>query len=255
LTVYNTNNYMKKILISITFATLCLLYSSCSKEQLQNIIKNVPGISNEDAIAALKEALSISTDTSVSILNKLDGYYKDEAVKILLPQEAQVIYSNLSKVPGGNQLLENTILTMNRAAEDAASEAKPIFINAITSMTIQDGMAIIEGSDTAATAYLHQKTYSSLYTAFQPKINQSLSKPIVLGISAESAYQNLINAYNTASLGGVLWPQINTNGLSAHVTAKGLNGLFLKVSEQEKEIRNDPLAQVTDLLKKVFGRK
>jgi hypothetical protein len=246
---------MKRLLLSITFATLCMTYSSCSKEDLQNIINKVPGISNEDAIAALKEALSISTDTSVSILNKLDGYYKDEAVKILLPEEAQVIYTNLSKVPGGNQLIENAILTINRAAEDAASEAKPIFINAITSMTIADGLSIINGSDTAATTYLHQKTYTSLFTTFQPKINQSLSKPIALGISAESAYQNLINAYNTASLGGVLWAEIKTNSLSAHVTAKGLNGLFLKVSEQEKEIRNDPLAQVTDLLKKVFGPK
>jgi hypothetical protein len=151
--------------------------------------------------------------------------------------------------------MDQTILAMNRAAEDAASEAKPIFVNAITGMTIADGFTILKGTDSAATTYLRGKTYDSLYQKFQPKIDVSLNKPLVAGVSAQSAYSNLIDAYNTASLGGLLFDKVTTNSLSSHVTTKGLNGLFLKVSDQEKKIRKDPLAQVTDLLKKVFGSK
>jgi hypothetical protein len=223
----------------------------------ENLLDTDPGnsLSNEEVIKGLKEALNVGTDTSVSVLNKLDGYYADQAVKILLPPEAQVVYAQVNKIPGGDVLLEKTIVAMNRAAEDAAKEAKPIFVNAITGMTIGDGFEILNGDDSAATSYLRGKTYSPLFSAFQPKINASLSKPLVAGLSAESTYSNLISAYNTASLNGILFDKISTNSLSEHVTTKGLNGLFLKVADQEKKIRKDPLAQVTDLLKKVFGVK
>lgn len=228
---------------------------SCDKETIEKVLSNNPQLTNEEVISALKEALSVGTDTSVSILHKVDGYFKDEAVKILLPDEAKVVYEQLSKIPGGDALVERTILSINRAAEDAASEAKPIFVNAITTMTIADGFSILNGSDTAATSYLNSKTYTPLYEAFQPKINTSLSKPMVLGYSAQESYQTLIDAYNSASLNGILFEKITTNSLSEHVTRKGLDGLFLKVSEQEMKIRKDPIAQVTDLLKKVFGSK
>jgi len=245
---------MKKIFIP--FVVFIFLLVSCTKEQLSQVFDRIPAaLTNEEVISGLKQALNVGTDTSVSILNKVDGYLKDEAVKILLPPEAVVVYDRITSIPGGSQLLDNTILAMNRAAEDAAGEAKPIFVNAITSITIADGFSILNGTDTAATNYLKGRTYDSLFFTFQPKINTSLSKPFVLGISAQSAYSNLINAYNTASLGGILWPRITSNSLSAHVTQKGLNGLFLKVANQEKKIRKDPLAQVTDLLKKVFGKK
>jgi hypothetical protein len=228
---------------------------SCDKETLNQVLNNNTQLTNEEVIAALKEALNVGTDTSVSILNKVDGYFKDEAVKILLPEEAKVVYEQLSKIPGGNALLDRTVLSINRAAEDAASEAKPIFVNAITTITIADGFTILNGSDTAATSYLHGKTYNPLYGAFQPKIDVSLSKPMVLGYSAQESYQSLIDAYNTASLNGILFDKITTNSLSEHVTRKGLDGLFLKVADQEMKIRKDPIAQVTDLLKKVFGSK
>lgn len=228
---------------------------SCTKEDLDQVLNTETPLSNEEVIAGLKQALNVGTDTSVTVLNKLDGYFKDEAVKILLPPEAQVMYANLNKVPGISTLMDQTILAMNRAAEDAASEAKPIFVNAITSITIGDGFAILKGTDSAATTYLRGKTYDSLYQKFQPKIDVSLNKPLVAGVSAQSAYSNLIDAYNTASLNGLLFNKVTTNSLSSHVTTKGLNGLFLKVSDQEKKIRKDPLAQVTDLLKKVFGSK
>jgi hypothetical protein len=234
-----------------------ILTTSCTKEQLKETLATVTGdttLTNDQVIAGLKEALNVSTDTSVAILSKLDGFYKDELVKILLPPEAQVVYTNISKVPFGQDLIDKTILAMNRAAEDASKEATPIFKNAITSITIQDGFAILRGSDTAATAYLNSKTYSPLKSTFQPKIDASLSKPLVLGLSANDTYKNLIDAYNTASLGGILFSEIKTNSLSEHVTTKALNGLFLKVSEEEKAIRKDPVARVTDILKKVFSK-
>lgn len=244
---------MKKYILLLF--VLVQTMASCDKETLDKVLNNNTQLTNEEVIAALKEALNVGTDTSVSILNKVDGYFKDEAVKILLPEEAKVVYEQLSKIPGGNALLDRTILSINRAAEDAASEAKPIFVNAITSMTIADGFTILNGSDTAATSYLHGKTYNPLYGAFQPKIDVSLSKPMVLGYTAQESYQSLIDAYNTASLNGILFDKITTNSLSEHVTQRGLDGLFLKVADQEMKIRKDPIAQVTDLLKKVFGSK
>jgi hypothetical protein len=243
----------KKNLIAVC---LLFVFVSCTKDQLDQTLGTVTDeLSNEEVIAGLKEALNVGTDTSVTILNKADGYFRDEAVKILLPPEAQVMYDNLNKVPGIDVLLDQTILAMNRAAEDAAGEAKPIFVSAIKGITIGDGFAILKGSDTSATTYLRGKTYDSLYNTFQPKIDVSLNKPLVAGVSAQSAYANLIDFYNTASLNGLLFAKVTTNTLSGHVTTKGLNGLFLKVADQEKKIRLDPIAQVTDLLKKVFGKK
>ena len=241
---------MKKLVIifSVLFA-----FTSCTQDQIDALLSST-GLTNDEIVEGLKSALNVGTDTSVTTLNKLDGYYKDDLVKILLPEEAKAIYSNISKVPGGNVLLEETIKSLNRAAEDAAIEAKPIFINAITGITITDGLGILNGSDTAATAYLRGKTFTALFNAFQPKIDASLGKELVGGVSANSAYSNLVSAYNTASLGGILFPQITSNSLSAHVTDKALGGLFLKVADEEKAIRTDPLARVNDILKKVFAK-
>ncbi len=246
---------MKKIIAAFVI-TSTLITASCTKEEIDTILKNTPtGLTNEEVIAGLKQALSVGTDSSATKLHKVDGYYLDAAVKIFLPQEAQVIYDNLSKIPGGSSLVEEAVMSINRAAEDAATEAKPIFVSAITSMTITDGLNILNGSDSAATTYLKGRTYDSLFVKFQPKINNSLSKPLTLGYSAEDAYSSLINTYNQASLNGILWDKIEGNSLSEHVTRKGLDGLFLKVAEKEKDIRENPLEQVTDLLKKVFGKK
>lgn len=242
---------MKIRLMLALFLSTCL-FVACTKEDLEKLLSN-PALTNEEIIAGLKSALNVGTDTSVSILNKQDGYYKDLAVKVLLPPEAQVIYTNISKVPGGDVLLEQTIEKLNRAAEDAASEAKPIFIDAITGITIEDGLGILQGDDTAATFYLKGKTFTPLTNAFQPKIQTALDKKIIGNISASSAYDNLISTYNTASLNGLLFAKITTNTLSEHVTQKALNGLFIKVAEEEKAIRHDPIARVTDILKRVFG--
>ncbi len=231
---------------------LLLALSACTKEDLESALKSNE-LTNEEVIQGLKEALTVGTDSSSTKLSEKDGYYMDLAVKIFLPQEAQVIYDRIGSIPGGTDLLEKTIQAVKRAAEDAASEAKPIFVDAITSMTIADGFDILKGNDSAATMYLKDKTYNPLRDAFQPKIKNSLSKPLIFDISAEESYSKLIDLYNTASLGGFLFDKITTNTLSEHVTRKGLDGLFLKVAEQEEKIRHNPLEQVTDLLKRVFG--
>ena len=155
--------------------------------------------------------------------------------------------------------MDAVVLKVNRAAEDAAVEAKPIFVDAITKMTVTDGLAIVNGADDAATSYLKTNTYSQLESSFQPKIATSLGKNIVAGVSAESAYASLINTYNNAVdvanlLPGNSYAKVTTNSLSAYTTQKALNGLFVKVAEEELAIRKDPVARVTDILKKVFAK-
>lgn len=235
----------------MTILATVLCFASCTPEQIQSVLNN-GGLTNDEIIQGLKSALTVGTDTSVTILNKVDGFYKDDVVKILLPDDARPILDKISLIPGGagDFLLEQAIISINRAAEDAAVEAKPIFIDAITGITITDGLSILNGTDTAATAYLKGKTFTPLYNAFQPKIDASLSKTLVGNISANSAYSNLVSAYNTIPL----VTKISTNSLSSHVTNKALTGLFIKVADEEMAIRKDPLARVNDILKKVFTK-
>jgi len=240
---------MKKLLIA-----LVLTSSLVSCEELDDVLQET-GLTNDEVVKGLKTALEISTDTSVSILNAVNGYYKDELVKIALPKEAAVIFDNLSLIPGGDQLVENTILAINRAAEDAAIEAKPIFVDAITSMSFDDAFAILDGHDSSATEYLNGKTYANLSAAFSPKISASLSKPLVLGTSAEDMYQNLVDKFNIVadnSLG--LIKPIKQNTLGQYTTEKALDGLFKKVTIEEGKIRNNIAHRVNDILQKVFGK-
>ena len=250
---------MKKLILS---SLLIISMSACDPKMLEQLQKqagdlaksgNIP-LSNEEVIRGLRNALSIGTDTSVSILGKTNGFFGDAMIKLALPSEAQPIVNNLSKIPGGQKLINEAILAINRAAENAAPEAKNIFVNAISNMTIQDGFAILKGGNNSATTYLKNNTYQELTNAFAPRVRTSLSKPLVLGYSAESAYQKLIDAYNLASLGGSLWQQIKQNSLATYTTQKALDGLFLKVGQEEEKIRKDPFHQVTEILKRVFGK-
>ncbi len=223
--------------------------SSC--EQLSQL-----GLTEEEIAAGLKSALTVGTDTAVTLLHATDGYFADQAVKILMPEEAAILVDNIGLIPGGQTLLNQVILSMNRAAEDAAVEATPIFVNAITQMTIVDALSILQGTDTAATQYLRLNTFSQLRQLFAPKIEVSLSKPLVAGISASQSWAELTGTYNTLanSIAGQLagLTPVNTS-LSDHVTSKALNGLFLKVGQEEADIRNNPSDRVNDILIKVFG--
>lgn len=237
-------NYVTLLFVSLLF------FSSC--EELGDI--NL-GLSDQEIVEGLKSALAVGTDTSVSILTKVDGYYGDELVKILLPDEAEILVNNISKIPGGQILLDETLLAINRSAEDAAQSATPIFVNAITDITFSDAKNILNGSDDAATNYLKINTSDSLFTLFEPQINKSLSKELIPGISAQKSYASLVSKYNTVANNslGLLKPIIG-NSLSQHTTEKALNGLFLKVALEEGRIRNDVTHRVNDILKKVFDK-
>lgn len=255
---------MKKLIIITSLLTGLTGLSSCdvlnevAKQQGIKIPTNIPTnnpLSNEEIIKGLKNALNVGIDSSVFSLSKANGYLGNELVKLALPPEAQPVINNISKIPGGQKLLNDAILAINKAAEDAAPEAKTIFVNAITNMSIQDGFNILKGQPNAATTFLKNGTYTQLSNAFAPKIKTSLSKPLVMGYSAEKAYQTLIDGYNLASLNSMLFPAVKQNSLATYTTQKALDGLFLKLEQEEKLIRQDPMHQVTDILKRVFGTK
>lgn len=230
-----------------------------SCEEADEIIENL-GLTDTEIVAGLKEALSIGTDTAVNIVSQVGGYYQDELIKILLPPEADIIVDNLShpllQNLGLDQLVENLIFKINRAAEDAAPGAVDIFWGAITDMTITDGFDILHGEDTAATHYLRGHTYDELTQLFAPLMQSSLDKDIVAGVSAQETWNTLTTSYNDVanSLVGQLagLTPVNTD-LGEWVTGKALDGLFVKVADEEIAIRTNLSHRVTDLLRRVFG--
>ncbi len=240
---------MKKIIV---FVILLVTFIACDKTN--NILDT--SLTETEVIEGLKSALTVGTDTAVSIVSQVNGYFLDNIIKIYLPPDADIIVQNASnpllQAIGINALIDDVILRMNRAAEDAAKEATPIFLDAITSITIQDAFSILNGADTAATHYLREKTYTNLKNAFQPKITVSLAKPLVGGISASDAWTTLTTAYNQVAQFIPGWNQVNTQ-LDDYTTRKALDGLFIKVGDEEKDIRTDPVARVNDILKRVFG--
>ncbi len=249
-----------KYLVLLFFA---LLIASCV--ELQQIANQAvttsttkQALTETDVIAGLKQALKVSTDTAVKHLAITNGYYGDALVKIGLPPEAQTILTNINKIPGGQKLVNDLEMRINRSAEEAAKEAMPIFSNAITGMSISDAWGILRGTDTSATHYLKRTTYNSLLALYKPKIKSSIDKPLVGGISATQSWNTLTKNWNAVAKSPVglvanLKP-VNTQ-LDDYLTRKALDGLFLKVAQEEKDIRKDPMAQVTDLLRRVFGRK
>ncbi len=279
---------MKKITLVFSLLFVSTMFFTSCKDVLEEITKTTTDTTK--IAQGLKEALQLGTESAVTKLNATDGYFRDAAVKILLPQELQnaistfksksftvlgktytgeTIYSTGVPLLGLNPLKskeDDLILGLNKAAEAAAAEAKPIFVNAITGMSISDASGILFGGvDTAATNYLRKTTYANLYTKFEPKIDNSL-KTVKIGDKAVATlYENFIQDYNSilnksvglglGSVGSLMdIKTITTTDLSAYTTNKGLSGLFLKVSDKEAEIRKDPLARVNDLLKDVFGK-
>ncbi len=243
---------MKKTFI--VFISLLLLVA-CDKAK-EIIDEVLPGLTEEQVVEGLKSALVVGTDTATYSLHQENGYYNDPLVKILLPDDTKALIENIALIPGGESLLNDLIVRMNRAAEDAATEATPIFVNAISTMTISDGVTILKGADDAATQYLKSKTYESLVATFQPKIAASLDKPLIGGVSASETWEQLRSLNNSIAntLVGQLAGLTTINyTLDEHVTKKGLDGLFVYVAQEEKAIRHDPLARVTEILKKVFG--
>jgi hypothetical protein len=199
-------------------------------------------LSNNTIVSGLKEALQVGTERGTAKLAAVDGFFKDAAIKILMPTEAQKVEQKLRSIGFGKQV-DNAILSMNRAAEDASKKATPIFINAIKQMSIQDAVGILRGGDFAATEYLKSKTTLNLTEAFRPVIEQSLAR-----VDATKYWNTVFSTYNTFSS-----QKVNTD-LTAYVTEKALSGIFHQVALEEQKIRKDPVAQTTDILRKVFGK-
>ena len=218
-------------------------------EGTQQILKGIEypntagGLTNAEIVSGLKQALEIGAQNSANQLSSLDGFFKNAAIKILLPQEAQKVEKTLRDLGMGG-LVDKAILSVNRAAEDAAKSAAPIFVDAIKTMTIQDALGILRGGDFAATNYLKNKTTTPLTEAFRPVIESSLSK-----VGATKYWSDVFTTYNRFAT-----TKINPD-LAGFVTGKAMDGIFYQVGLEEQKIRKDPVARVTDLLKKVFGSK
>ena len=199
------------------------------------------GLSSAEIVSGLKEALSLGAEKSGDKLSVKDGFFKDAAVKILLPKEVQEVESKM-RMLGMGKLVDNAILSMNRAAEDASKAAAPIFISAIKQMTVTDALNILRGTDTAATGYLRKTTSIELTSSFKPVIEESLKK-----VDATKYWKDVFTTYNRFSS-----KPVDTD-ISSYVTSKALNGIFHYVAQEEINIRKNPAGRVTDVLKKVFG--
>ena len=260
----STNRKSKKLAMkkaaTILVLSLSIFLSSCDilTQVATTVASSESSLSSQQVAQGLKEALKIGTEKAVNQLNKTDGYYLDPLMKINLPPQTAEIIKYAKKVPGLDKMIEDVILQINRSAEDAAAQAKPIVVNAITSMSISDAWGILKGADTAATVYLKGKTFNPLVDLYKPIINKSLDKPIVAGISANKSWNELTGKWNqfAGSIAGKLLGVSPLNSsLNEYVTSQALKGLFIKVEDQEKKIRTDISARTSDLLKRVFGQQ
>ncbi len=273
-----------KLFMFIYLPIMVVMIFSC--EELFNL-DDEEGLTTEEIVEGLKTALEVGTDSAANILHQTNGYYKDEIVKILLPEEAQVIYDTQQKLdPYLTQLgfsledqIEKVVLGINRAAESAANDAKPIFVDAITSLSITDALDILEGrvpetvstksgmistetfDSTAATNYFQSVTYEDLVVVFSTPIDNALDTDLGLGFSANQAWNTLTTNYNqavtlynnTVFLTGKNPLDPIEVSIAEHCTQKALDGLFVKVGNEEKKIRKDPFQWALDILQKVFG--
>lgn len=238
---------MKKFIFALMMALgISVGFTSC--EELQSVAGDIlsgNSLSTTDVATGLKAALEQGTVKGVNVTSIKDGFFKNAAIKILFPPEAQKVQSKLESVGLGN-LSNNLVEKMNRAAEDASGKAKDIFINAIRQMTIQDAWSILKGEPNAATNYLKKTTTTSLVNAFNPVVKNSLDK-----VGAFNAWKDVTTAYNKATIvtGG---SKVETD-INAYVTNKAVDGLFYMIEKEELAIRKDPAKRVTDILKKVFA--
>ncbi|MEP7143528.1 MAG: DUF4197 domain-containing protein [Ferruginibacter sp.] len=250
---------MKKFILTVTVAII--FFTTTDAQSLGNLLKKVTGkdsagksknsstsslgsnLSSDDIVSGLKEALRVGSDNSSKKLSKPDGFFGDAAIKILMPPEARNVEKTLRGMGLGG-MVDKAILSMNRAAEDAANGVGDIFWNSIKQMSIGDGLQILRGGDFAATDYLKRTTTTELTEKFRPVIEGSLTKT-----DATKYWNDVFSKYNMFSR-----DKVNTD-LTAYVTEKALAGLFLNIGLEEQKIRKDPAAQVTGILKTVFGGK
>ncbi len=201
------------------------------------------GLTQTDISEGLRQALQVGAKNATGKLSLKNGFFGDALVKVLMPPEAKKVETTLREI-GMGQYVDDAVLAMNRAAEDASAKALDVFVTAIKNMSIQDALSILNGGNDAATQYLKAKTTAQLTSAFRPIIQQSLNK-----VNATKYWSTVFTTYNKLP---TTFHKINPD-LPAYVTERALNGVFVYVAQEEGKIRKDPAAQVTDLLKKVFG--
>ncbi len=234
---------MKKFL-AIVLVLMLILNISHAQSPLSLLSNSSQSpLGSGDVAAALKQALNNGVQKGTTQLSAANGFFANATVKILMPPEAKKVEDRLRSMGFGQQV-DDAILSMNRAAEDAAKSAAPIFLNAITNMSISDAIGILKGSDTAATHYLRGSTTVALTLAFTPVIKQSLEK-----VGATKYWNQMFTTYNKIPFVSKVNPD-----LTAYVTDRALSGIFYEIGLEEKNIRKNPVARTTDLLKQVFGQ-
>ncbi|WP_348813570.1 DUF4197 domain-containing protein [Flavobacterium maritimum] len=229
---------MKKILILM----VAVSFSSCAEmQQVLNQLPQTQGM-GVDIAGGLKEALNNGITKQVTKLTATDGFYKNEAVKILLPEELKKVDSGLRKI-GLSSLADEGLKVLNRAAEDAVKEATPIFVDAVVNMTFTDAKTILMGNENSATTYLQNSTSTALYGKFNPVIKSSFGK-----VGADKVWTKIITKYNSIPLVNKVNPD-----LTDYVTKQAMSGVFKMVAVEEKNIRTNLSARTSPLLQKVFA--
>jgi hypothetical protein len=237
-----------KTIILPAFLSLTLLIAGCTASQVQQTIGGVLGsatggpVTQAEVANGLKEALIVGISKGADLASQTDGFFKNNLIRIPFPPEVQRVETTLRQIGLGGEV-DKFILSLNRGAEDAAKSAKPIFISAIRNMTIQDAWAILRGEKNAATNYLRRTTTEQLAAAFQPVIQTSLDR-----VNATRHYGEIITRYNQIPL----VTRVNPD-LEAYATQKAIDGLFLLIEQEEANIRENPAARTTELLRRVFG--
>ncbi|MEO7923250.1 MAG: DUF4197 domain-containing protein [Chitinophagaceae bacterium] len=236
---------MKTYFTAILFALLAVSSHSYAQLKLPSILtkKSTSGITENEAGQGIKEALSQGVTNAILNLNKMDGFFGSEFYKMLLPEDAKKVEKTLRNMGMGNQV-DRAVLAINRGAEDAVGYAKPIFVDAIKEMTLTDALNIVKGPKDGATNYFRSKTKEKLIAAFTPSVKTSLDKT-----DATKYYGDIINTYNKLP---TTFKKVNPD-LTSYVVGKAVDALFDQVAKEEANIRANPGARTTDLLKKVFG--
>ncbi len=241
---------MKKAIIVLMIIFVQIFYTHACHAGLFDTFKKIFSTSKQEKIddntiiTALKEAISIGTDNAIKSVSELDGYLSNKAIKILIPENFKLVADGLRKI-GYTKPVDDFVLSMNRAAEKAAPEAKSIFMDAIKEMTFDDAKNILNGEKTAATDYFRTKASEKLYDAFNPIILSSVND-----VGATRYYKEMASKFALLS-----FVKTETLNLDHYVTNKALDGLFHMIGEEEKKIRTDPKARVTELLEKVFKKQ
>lgn len=230
---------------------MSLMLAACSTAQINQTIGDVnktlggnASLTTAEVAEGLKEALIKGVSKGSEVVSQLDGYFKNPEIKIPFPPDVKKVEDRLRQIGFGSEV-DKFVMTLNRGAEDAAKEARPIFVNAIRSMTIDDAWSILRGSDDAATQFLKRTTSSLLKEKFRPVIKNSLDK-----VNATRYYSDIVNRYNQIPLVQKVNPDLDD-----YATEKSIEGLFVMIAKEEKNIRQDPVARTTELLRRVFSQQ